>query len=99
MIPSGAYYRLLAVAACFGLALLMSGSVQADERPVWLTGVALQRKLDSRETIAWSGSPLRDALGQLSKTHQFALIIDCRVDPGKPLELSQQDVALADLLA
>jgi hypothetical protein len=69
----------------------------AAERVNWLTGPALRKKLEARESIAWSGQPLRVALEGFSRSHKVALLIDRRVDPGQPLEASIANASLAEL--
>lgn len=66
------------------------------ERVNWLTGPALRKKLEQRESIAWSGQPLRDAVEGFSQAHRVAVLIDRRIDPGQPMEVSLVDTPLSD---
>jgi hypothetical protein len=79
-------------------ALLPATPSSAAERVNWLTGPALRKKLESPESILWSGQPLRSALENFSRAQRVAVLIDRRVDPGQPLELSLADTPLAALL-
>lgn len=57
----------------------------------WLVGPALRQRL--REPIgpagaSWSGTPLRQAIRELSAAKQVAILLDRRVDPDQKLDLS-----------
>jgi hypothetical protein len=88
-----------ALSACSLLAILLfGGDLRAAERVNWLSGPGLRKKLESRESIAWSGQPLRDALEGFSRTQRVAVLIDRRIDPGQPMEASLTNTPLAELL-
>lgn len=69
-------------------------SARADD---WLTGPPLARQLASSVTVAWSGSPLRTALERLAQAQRVAVLLDRRVDPGRPIELRLLDAPLVDV--
>ncbi len=85
-------------ACTLALLLLVGGWLRAAERVNWLSGPALRKKLESRESIAWSGQPLRDALEGFSRTQRVAVLIDRRIDPGQPVQALLTDTPLAELL-
>ena len=85
------------VVAAVTLALLAPLS-RADDNVTWLTGPALRKKLDQPVGIGWSQTPLRDGLQGLARTHQVAIILDRRIDPGQPLDLNLRDVPLRQAL-
>jgi hypothetical protein len=78
--------------------------VSADAIPAhrtatdWATGTRLRKQLAQPERISWSGNPLRQALGALSRTQHVAVLIDRRVDPGQKLDLQLDEVPLAAIL-
>ena len=49
--------------------------------------------------MTWSGQPLRPALGDLARLQQTAVFLDRRVDPGQPMDFTQRDATLEDLLS
>lgn len=56
---------------------------------LWWPGVArAQAVLDQTVQAAWEASPLRDALSGLAKSQKLTLLLDRRVDPGRPLTAS-----------
>jgi hypothetical protein len=88
--------RLALVAAVVWLG--SARAIVAAEASEWLTGPALERKLETSETISWSGNPLREALAELAAVHRIAILLDRRIDPGQPLELSFQQTPLGAVL-
>jgi hypothetical protein len=83
-----------------GAALLVAtiGQIAAAADAVWLTGPALKKKLDQPVGIGWSGTPLRDALAGLARTHQVAILLDRRIDPNAGIDLQLRDVPLRQAL-
>ncbi len=66
---------------------------------VWLTGQALQTRLDATiPKVFWSGAPLRAVIRSLSTTQRIAILMDRRVDPEQPVDLSMSDVAVRTIL-
>lgn len=58
----------------------------------WLTGPALRAQLAQPLKLAWSAVPLRQGLADLARSQHIALLLDRRVDPGRPLELHLDNV-------
>jgi len=58
----------------------------------------LQRRLAATTSVTWSGAPLREALAARCAAGGVGLVIDRRVDPGAPLELSAVDEPLESVL-
>jgi len=85
----------LALAAATLLGASAAGSFGATD---WLTAARLQKQLSQPVGISWSGNPLRQALGSLSRTQHVAVLIDRRVDPGQKLDLQLGDLPLAAAL-
>jgi hypothetical protein len=64
----------------------------------WATGPALEERLAKTVNITWEGNPLRQALTDLSRAQGVAVLIDRRVDPGRKLDLSLEQVRLGAAL-
>ncbi len=91
---------LLAVGLA-GLAAVFCHTLLGDESPKWVTGGAFVKQLAQPAGPTgptWSGTPLRDALGELARAKQVAIVLDRRVDPGQRLELSVENVPLEQVL-
>ena len=88
--------RLFAIAGVMLAAGCGASPAIAAERTNWSTGPTLKRQLESRIGITWSGTPLRQAIGNLSKHNAVAVLIDRRVDPSQEMELSLADTPLRD---
>lgn len=84
---------------CLLLLALQVAPLLAAENVAWLTGPAWRKKLQQRESIAWSGQPLRDALFGFSRAQRIAVLLDRRIDPGQPLEMSLALTPLSEILA
>ena len=69
-----------------GIFALLDGSYACASED-WVSGPALQRQLDSPVDILWSGTPLRHAVGNLSREYRVAVLIDRRVDPEQKVEM------------
>jgi hypothetical protein len=82
----------IALAAC----LIAAGRLEAGvpRSSTWLTGLNFEKALAQPTLVAWSNNPLREALRNLGDTHRIAVFVDRRVDPGRPLTLSLQNVPL-----
>ncbi len=65
----------------------------------WATGVAVHEKLVQPINILWSGSPLRNAVENLSHAQRVAILIDRRVDPGQKLDLTIRAQPMEAVLA
>ncbi len=73
----------------------------ADDEPIkWRTGTELRRHLQSKVTVIWSGSSsnLRSVLSNISSRERVAVLLDRRVDPNRPVDLSMRDVPINTLL-
>jgi hypothetical protein len=57
----------------------------------------LQRRLAEPTDVLWAGQTLRAALQNLSRTQQVALMIDRRVDPGRPVNLVVDQLPLGEV--
>jgi hypothetical protein len=64
----------------------------------WATGTRLQKQLARPVGISWSGNPLRQALGGLSRAQHVAVLIDRRVDPGQEVDLQFDGLPLQEAL-
>ncbi len=74
------------IALTFAVALAAAGG--APDRPVWLTGPALDAQLSSAVTVSWSNTPLARALGNMSAAQHIAIVLDRRVDPDQEISLA-----------
>jgi len=63
----------------------------------WLTGSAFELQLAKPVDVFWSGTPLRQAVGSLSRSRRVAALIDRRVDPGQELELRLRGLPLDEV--
>lgn len=66
----------------------------AEVTTPWLVGGALQQRMDATVDIFWSGNPLRQALGNLSRAQRVAVILDRRVDPEQRVDVRLASVPL-----
>ncbi|HXT57480.1 MAG TPA: hypothetical protein VN699_02545, partial [Pirellulales bacterium] len=80
-------------AAAVLLLLAGRGAMAADPLP-WLSGSAMREQLARPIKLAWSGMPIRKGLADLARSQRLAILLDRRVDPGRPLELRLDDVPL-----
>lgn len=85
----------VALAAATLSGAFAAGSLGATD---WLTAARLQKQLAQPVGISWSGNPLREALGGLSRTHRVAVLLDRRVDPGQKLDVQLSDLPLGAAL-
>ncbi len=60
----------------------------------WATGPDFQKQLSRPAGIVWSGIPLRQALGSLSREKRTATLVDRRVDPEQKIDAEFADVSL-----
>jgi hypothetical protein len=60
----------------------------------WQTGRRFRDQLDTEAAIAWQASPLRHSLAELSRAQRVAIMLDRRVDPGRLVDFSINNVAL-----
>jgi hypothetical protein len=89
-----------------GLAMLvvvcLARPALAAEPIRWKNPAAVTQRLEMPlgTGIQWSGRAIRDALHTLSRSDgiQIAILLDRRVDPGRPLELAITDGSLAGAL-
>ncbi|MBN2580091.1 MAG: STN domain-containing protein [Pirellulales bacterium] len=80
------------------LILILRGNLAEASPTVWLTGRALHRRLAEPVDLFWSENPLQSALHNLAQTHRVAVFLDPRVDPGRKVQLSLQNVPLREAL-
>ncbi len=64
----------------------------------WLDGSQLTERLRTPISVTWSGQPVREALQSLSEVHRVSVLLDRRVDPGRPVELVLSSVPLDEAL-
>jgi hypothetical protein len=70
------------------------------QRPsTWLTGTQLLRQRQQPAGVNWPGVPIRGALANLSKAQQIAILLDRRIDPERPVDLTVDRVPLDDLMS
>ncbi|HEX5446164.1 MAG TPA: hypothetical protein VFW87_20215 [Pirellulales bacterium] len=62
----------------------------------WLVGRKLQLQRSLPLTASWSQTPLREALGNLSRGQRVAMLLDRRIDPDRPLSLTIDSASLED---
>ncbi len=74
------------------LAMLPAGA--HAEAGALLTGPALERRLAEPVGVQWSGNPLGEAVRSLGRNRRVAVLLDRRVDPSRPMELTLADVPL-----
>jgi len=89
--------RAAMMAAYFVMGGLMFPRISGGSE--WLTGATFQKRLAQSETMSKNDAPLREALRQFSQAQRIAVLLDRRVDPGRPLTLSVQDVPVETLLS
>jgi hypothetical protein len=84
-----------AIAAVIATCVVVWAGVAGSAEPAhWATGPAVQQALAQQIDIMWSGNPLRQALGGLSRAQRVAILIDRRVDPGQKLDLKLDGVPM-----
>ncbi|HQU43970.1 MAG: hypothetical protein B7Z73_12970 [Planctomycetia bacterium 21-64-5] len=64
----------------------------------WLVGPELLRQRQQPVTITWDGVAVRDGLADLAKAERVAMLLDRRIDPGRPIDLSARREPLDELL-
>ncbi len=77
-------------------ALILGQPGPASADSPWLSGEALRNVLSQKVTVVWSNIPVRQAMEGLSKSQKVAILLDRRIDPDRRIELSLDDVTLAD---
>ncbi len=99
-VRGGVVGRWVAVAVLAGL--IVRGIQGAASESSWLTGRTLQTRLDTVVPKQfWAGvrqAPLRKAIQTIAATQRVAILVDRRVDPDHPLDLSLSDMTVGDLL-
>lgn len=91
---------LWALAACWIVALVEGGACAASPPGgAWLTGEAFRARLDAViPKVFWSGVPLRTVIRSLSSSQRIAILMDRRVDPEQPVDLTLDEVTVQTLL-
>jgi hypothetical protein len=69
-----------------------------ENQPAFLTGRAFEHTLEKSLSILWQGQNLRDGLQHMSSTHNVAILIDRRLDPGRQLSLQVKTISMRALL-
>ncbi len=69
--------------------MFCGGANNADaQSSMLLTGQAFREQLRAPAGVAWSSVPLRQALENLGRDQQLAVMLDRRVDPGRTVNLT-----------
>lgn len=84
----------LAPAVC--LALLVWPATPA--RAEWKVGRALAQQRTAQISLRWSELPLRQALASLARSQHVAILLDRRIDPDRPIELTIDGQSLDEVL-
>jgi hypothetical protein len=88
-----------ALLACWIVASAEGGFAGPKPDTGWATGETLQARLDAViPKVFWSSAPLRSVVRSLSTTQRIAILIDRRVDPEQPVDLSLDDITVRTLL-
>lgn len=66
--------------------------------PGWLTGAALERRLQEPLSRSIDGLPLREALYALGHEQGVGVLLDRRIDPTRKLDITVRQAALSQLL-
>lgn len=89
--------RFCAVCAAVTLVTCAASNTAGQETASWLTGRALEARLATPVGVEWSQTPLGEALRNLGRAQQVAILVDRRVDPDQPLEASLRDIRLEEV--
>jgi hypothetical protein len=89
----------VAVSLALALTLLTlaagrSSAAGVEDEVSWLSGSPLQKQLSQPVSVSWAEAPLRPAMLRWSRAQRLAIIIDRRVDPGRLLTLSVENLPL-----
>lgn len=78
------------------------GTVGAAEpaavRVAWKTGPAFRQQLEAPLGVTWAHNPLRQALQNLARDRQVAILLDRRVDPDQAIDFTSNDQPLEAML-
>lgn len=92
---AGFYYRAAMVGA------ILSGwpdrHAAAADDAVWLGGSALQQRLAEPIGLNWSQAPRRSALVKLARLERTCLLLDRRIDPSTPVDVTLPEQPLRAL--
>jgi hypothetical protein len=91
---NGALHRL-AIAAMAACTVAAAGELSAADA-TWKTGDLFKRELTQPVGVTWANLELRQAVESLSTSRRVAVVLDRRVDPNRKIELSFDDVPLAE---
>ncbi|MFP6691662.1 MAG: STN domain-containing protein [Pirellulales bacterium] len=73
-------------------------STESCSAAEWRSAADLKRHLNSPVSNTWSGRELRTALSSFSKQYKILTFLDRRVNPGRIVQMSVQNVTLASML-
>lgn len=90
--------RVASIAA-IAVATVPSDAAAASYPCKPLAGDAFYKQLVSPLSGSWSGVPLGDVVGGLSRAHKVSIVLDRRVDPRQPVSLQVSERPLIDVLA
>lgn len=93
------WMRLAIVLALVAFVLPHGLAQQPSDSSRWLVGADLLRQRQQPVTLSWSEVPLRDGLRELGKAQRVAILLDRRLDPEQPIDLTADRLPLDDLLA
>ena len=71
-------------------------AIAADSPAIWLSARELSIQRGRPLTASWSETPLREALGGLSRSQHVAVFLDRRVDPDQRISLAFDAVAFEE---
>ncbi len=77
---------------------LIVGTARAAEPVVWFTGTALEKQLAAPVSLAWTNMPLGRGLANLSASQHVAIVLDRRVDPEQPINLTLSPEPMAKII-
>lgn len=83
-----------AAAICFAACPAISGEPTARE---FLSAARLRTQLDRPTDVVWTGTRLRDAVYRLAAANNMAVVMDRRVDPDRPLNLTLSQTPLCEV--
>lgn len=84
--------KIARLVCALGCVAAVGGGASPANAADWLAGPALRAQLAQPVKLAWSGVPIRKGLTDLSRSQSIAILLDRRVDPGLPLDLSMDNV-------
>lgn len=69
-----------------------------EDRVTYVTGSALNQKLQTKLSVTWNRFELREALQSLQKNSSVSIWLDRRVNPNQKISLTSKDLTIQSLL-